>query len=504
MKRPLRLLIIEDSENDAALAIRQLEKADYVLDYHRLEDLGELEVAIMEQEWDLIISDYQLPGFTGADAMEVCLNSGKDIPFILISGTVGEETAVGLMKLGVNDYLLKDNIVKLPAVVNREITEAQNRKAKREAEHQVEAAHEAVRQSEAKFRAIYDNMFQFIGLMTPEGMLLEVNQAVLDLAGISHEDIVNQLFWKAPWWRKSEANRQQLKEAIAQAATGQFVRYEVEITDKYDQQVIIDFSIRPIRDYKGQVTLLIPEGRDITATRRANQELQEAFEMLSSQNKRLMNFSYIISHNLRSHTSSITSILNYLDDCKDEEERGEMLDHLRTVADSLDETMHNLNDVVSIQTNNNLNPENLNLYDYASRVLAIVEDGLVKSKGRIYNLIQDDVVVAHNPAYLESILLNFLSNAIRYAHPERRPEIKLSCSEAEGFICLSITDNGIGIDLKKNGEKLFGMYKTFSNTPGSKGLGLFITKNQVEALGGKIEVESELGIGTTFKIFFKK
>jgi signal transduction histidine kinase len=97
--------------------------------------------------------------------------------------------------------------------------------------------------------------------------------------------------------------------------------------------------------------------------------------------------------------------------------------------------------------------------------------------------------------------LNFISNAVRYSHPDRKPMIKISYDEQ--LKTLTIADNGIGIDLEKNGTKLFGMYKTFNNNPDSKGIGLFITKNQIDAMGGRIETESKLGVGTTFTIYFK-
>ena len=98
-------------------------------------------------------------------------------------------------------------------------------------------------------------------------------------------------------------------------------------------------------------------------------------------------------------------------------------------------------------------------------------------------------------------MYNFLSNAIRYSHPNRNPIIILSFDK--NMKSLSITDNGIGIDLKKNQEDLFGMYKTFNNNPDAKGLGLFLTKNQIDSMGGKVETKSELGIGTTFTVYFK-
>jgi hypothetical protein len=113
-------------------------------------------------------------------------------------------------------------------------------------------------------------------------------------------------------------------------------------------------------------------------------------------------------------------------------------------------------------------------------------------------------VVNYNPAYLESILLNFLSNAIKYASPDRRPQISLSIFNENGELGLLISDNGIGIDMKKNADKLFGMYKTFNNNADARGIGLFITKNQIDAMGGRVEVESVLGVGSIFKIFFKQ
>ncbi|OCC28252.1 Histidine kinase [Leptospira interrogans serovar Canicola] len=103
---------------------------------------------------------------------------------------------------------------------------------------------------------------------------------------------------------------------------------------------------------------------------------------------------------------------------------------------------------------------------------------------------------------MESILLNFLTNAVKYRHPDRVPEITLNAERQENRLILSIKDNGLGIDMKKYGDKLFGMYKTFHNNKDAKGIGLFITKNQVEAMGGKIEVESRLNNGTTFRIIF--
>ncbi|MGX7666213.1 sensor histidine kinase [Flavobacterium pedocola] len=242
---------------------------------------------------------------------------------------------------------------------------------------------------------------------------------------------------------------------------------------------------------------------DITKSKETEIELNNSFKLVSEQNKRLLNFSHIVSHNLRSHTSNIQSLINLIEMSEDKTEQQELLGLLKSVSETLDETMDNLNEVVSIQTNINPLVEELNLNRFIKRVQEILRDQILKNEATIINHVSEDVSVKFNAAYLESILLNFISNSIRYRHPDRKPVIELSYLERDNYKILEISDNGIGIDLKKNGEKLFGMYKTFTNNPESRGIGLFITKNQIEAMHGKVEVESEINKGTLFRIYFK-
>jgi len=116
--------------------------------------------------------------------------------------------------------------------------------------------------------------------------------------------------------------------------------------------------------------------------------------------------------------------------------------------------------------------------------------------------VPEELEIEYNPAYLESILLNLISNAIKYSHPDRKPEVEISANQNGEETILTISDNGIGLDLDKYGDDLFGMYKTFHSNKNSKGIGLYITKNQVESLGGRIKVDSKPGKGTSFTIYF--
>lgn len=269
-----------------------------------------------------------------------------------------------------------------------------------------------------------------------------------------------------------------------------------------------DGSIVWLRDI---VNVVVAEGKvimlrgimiDITKNKQAEKDLNHSFDLVNEQNKRLLNFSYIVSHNLRSHTSNIQSISALIESATSNEERNEMVALLKTVSNSLNETLLNLNKVVNIQTNINVIVEPLELREYINRTLDVLNDQIVLKNARILNKVGEEVLVNYNPAYLESILLNFIFNAIRYSHPERTPVIELSC-EQDGQVILKIKDNGIGMDLDKHGSELFGMYKTFTGNTDSRGVGLFISKNQIDAMGGKVTVESEFGSGTTFTIYFK-
>ena len=229
-------------------------------------------------------------------------------------------------------------------------------------------------------------------------------------------------------------------------------------------------------------------------------KLTNSLKIVTEQNHRLVNFSYIVTHNLRSHTSSIKSILGFLKETKNEVERLELLTHLQTISDSLDNTLHNLNDIVAIQTAKDLNIEPINIYNFIEKSIAVLSEQIELKKACIINKVSKDFLINYNPAYFESIILNFLSNAIKYSSNERQPIVILELEFIQNLYVLSISDNGIGIDLEKNGNKLFGLYKTFHGNKDARGIGLFISKNQIEAMGGKIEVDSKLNIGTTFKI----
>ena len=255
-------------------------------------------------------------------------------------------------------------------------------------------------------------------------------------------------------------------------------------------------------DEDGKPARVIGTHTDITEQKQQEEQLRQTLDMVSGQNNRLLNFAYIVSHNLRTHASNFKMIMDVLNDPSTEQhEKEEISSHLLNVSEQLNDTIANLNEVVSIQTNIDIQTHEINLHNCFAKAMQLLHNDIVRWKVDVDNLVPAGITLVHNPAYMESIVFNLLSNAIKYRSLIKKPKVNISYFNEDGKQGFLIADNGIGIDLQKNGDQLFGMYKTFNGNRDAKGMGLFITKNQVEALGGHIDVESELGKGTTFKVY---
>lgn len=258
------------------------------------------------------------------------------------------------------------------------------------------------------------------------------------------------------------------------------------------------------RDEKNKPLRIIGTHTDISAQKEKEKELIKTLEIISEQNSRLLNFAHIVSHNLRSHAGNVEMLLDIIEEENDPSSIDESYRHLRSTSNALSQTIEHLKELVEIQTEIIHKRENLNLNLFLAKTFDILGEEINKNNVIIKNKISERETINFNPAYLESILLNFTSNAIKYSHPDRTPVIHYSFKSNDSQKFLKIKDNGLGINLEKHGKKLFGMYKTFHKNKDSRGIGLFITKNQIEAMGGNVTVKSKEGKGTTFKISFNE
>ncbi|PIF59121.1 PAS domain-containing protein [Flavobacterium sp. 2] len=282
-----------------------------------------------------------------------------------------------------------------------------------------------------------------------------------------------------------------------------YENYHRVMTSSGNYKWILDRGKVINRDENGKPLRVIGTHTDISLQKEKELELLKTMKLYSDQNSRLLNFSHIVSHNLNTQAGNIKSILDFIDADGDKETVTEMLEHLRTVSNDLNETISNLSQIVKTQSNINITVGPLKLFEYIEKTISTIKGHSKQKKVTIINNVPEYLIINFNPAYLESVLLNFTTNAIKYAHPDRDPVIIFDFGlETDGHKSLKITDNGLGIDLKVYGDLLFGMYKTFHKHEEARGIGLYITRNQIEAMKGAVSVESEVGVGTSFKITF--
>lgn len=256
------------------------------------------------------------------------------------------------------------------------------------------------------------------------------------------------------------------------------------------------------RNDRGRVEEILCIGYDITELNKLLEDTRNLLRLNADQNNRLQNFTYIISHNLRSHSANMQGLIKLMEENEDEDEKGILFEMLKLSTERLEDTIKNLNEIITIKKGINTPKEGRNIREEIYKTLDILLDVINVSKAKIVVDIPDDLIVQVIPAYLDSIILNILGNAIKYRSPERNCEIVIMHQKIKNYVVISFKDNGMGMDMKLVKDKIFGMYKTFHKNADARGIGLFLTKNQLEAMNSKIEVESKLNVGSTFKVYF--
>ncbi|WP_299895374.1 PAS domain-containing sensor histidine kinase [uncultured Aquimarina sp.] len=328
---------------------------------------------------------------------------------------------------------------------------------------------------------------------------LAASQKWFQIYDIEGEDIIGKSYYTI--FSKVSKIR---KMNIAKCLKGTVIKnYEEKIHRKKGDFVWLSWELRPWYSDENEIGGIIIHVSDITRIKK-EEELKSLLRVAEDQNRRLKNFAHIVSHNLKSHSGNFEMLLDLFLQENPEIRDNEIIRLFKTASLNLSDTIAHLNEVVLINTSLDKSLVPIDLKEAIDEVIRGVSAIAIESEVAINNQINDNIRVMAVPAYLDSILLNFITNGIKYRSLERESYLTLSAVKEDKYMVLSIEDNGLGIDLRKHRSKLFGMYKTFhTEIKNARGIGLFITKNQVEAIGGKIEVSSEVDRGTTFKIYMR-
>ena len=399
------------------------------------------------------------------------------------------------------------------------------------------------RQQEYKLVTMLDNSSDFIGLASPEGQGIYINPAGLEMVGLkasesvldlkiadlfSEEDLIfvqktilPAVLEKGKWAGETRLRHFQTGQAIPVLYNSFAVRDPV--TDELLGLATITIDIRErkqreaeLQHYREQLALTNQELATINEEMAAaNEELRASNEELSDTNGRLArvnadldNFVYTASHDLKAPISNIQGLLDLLEKSLSPESQASP--HTRKVLSMMEKsterfmrTILDLSDIARLQRQGSEPEELMDLLTVIEEVRLDIASLIEQADAQLDVEVEGCGPIRFSPKNLRSIAYNLVSNAVKYHDPERQPLVRIRCEETEDYQVLTVADNGLGMDLSKDNQ-LFGLFRRLHTHVEGTGIGLYIVKKIIENAGGMIEVESEVGVGTTFRVFFRR
>jgi two-component system, sensor histidine kinase and response regulator len=483
-----KILIVDDSADDAELMVRALRRAGHEIEFERVDTAEAMLAALARQSWDIIVADYSMPHFSGVAALELLKRQDLDLPFILVSGTVGEDIAVAAMKAGAQDYIVKHSLARLPLAVERELREAQIRRERRNVE--------------ARYRNLFESVPVGVFSIRPDGEIIEANPAFVQMMGFDRVEDLKRVNLRTLWTSSAEfARRNELlaREGIIQNFESQRRRPDGTV-------IWCSESLRAVSNASGEVTCFEGVAVNITERKRAQQELMKARDAALETARLKSEFLANMSHEIRTPLNGIIGVCELLrvtDMSADQTEFAELIAHsadnlLAIVNDILDFSKLSAGKMAFEQIDFELVPV------VESVVNLLGERAAQKNLELVLDLDADlPAFVIGDPNRLGQVLTNLIGNALKFTdHGEVVVAMKLvRTNSREAAIQFKIADTGIGISAESQRALFQPFFQADGSTTrkyGGTGLGLAISRHLVEGMGGKLEVESELGKGSCF------
>jgi len=506
----LRVLIVDDDQDilGSVRDILELEDSDFIIETASSCDHA-LSLA-KEFKPDIALLDIRVGADNGIDLVRPLKDAFPDIICIMMTAYRDNKYTVNALRAGADDYMFKPlEPVKLFRTI-RQFQLSQNLLRERVVTNQ-------------RFRAIFNQSFQSLFILDQAGDIVDINSTAIEWTGINKNSIIGSQFIDAPWWHDSVSNKSVLKNAVNNAIKGETVQVEIKLQDKNNNNLIFGFSLKPILDDSGKTIMIVPEGRDITEQKRIENNIlhlnssleqrvkERTAELETSRDEALKanlakdTFLSHMSHELRTPLNAIIGFSQILRINKEEPLsalQSENVAHISTAGGHLLTLINQILDLAHMGSGKY--HVKLSMLD----VIPIIEDAIhmvhpLAEKKLIHidnNLSPSKPIMIYTEEHpLSQVLINLISNAIKYSPPET--SIVLSSQVSEHFLRLAITDQGPGIS-NEDQQRIFQPFERVDSAAfiEGSGIGLTVSKNIIEILHGKIGVESVLGEGSTFWI----
>lgn len=502
----LRVLIVEDSADDAELILREIQKAGYTVVSERVETKESMAAALQHNHWDIVLSDYSMPQFSAMAALSTLKESGLDIPFLVVSGTIGEETAVAALKAGAHDFLVKDKLARLIPAIERELREAEIRRSHRAAE--------------TRYQLLVESLpgIVYIHPLDWSAGPIYASPQIKDILGYSSEEwLSDPAFWQN---RLHPEDREAALAGIQQSGqTGAPLEIEYRMLARDGSVVCFRDQAILVRDDKGQPVYWMGLMIDITHRKRAEQEilrlnaeLEQRVEARTHELERALRakdeFLASMSHELRTPLNAILGLSESLAEhtagpLNEKQER-----YVKTINESGSHLLSLINDILDLARIEAgqivLNIDEVDLHQVCQASLRMINE-LANRKNQEVSLRLDEDIGSlwADERRLKQILVNLLSNAVKFTPSGGKIGLEVRGDRQEKLVHFTVWDTGIGIakeDLQRLFQPFVQVDSSLAREAAGTGLGLALVAQMARLHGGGVSVESEPGEGSRFTV----
>jgi hypothetical protein len=496
MNNPVLILYLEDDPRNAELVRDKLQQARLACELRVASDRAEYEAALAQTRFDLILSDYRLPNYDGMAALALARAQQPDVPFILISGTLGEEAAVDCVLRGATDYLLKQRLDRLVLAVLRALAEAEEHRKRREAE-------ESMRASEAQYRRLFEAAQDGILILDAEtGMVVDVNPFLIELLARPREAFLGKKVWELGFFKDIVANQ----ENFAELQQKEYIRYEDKPLETSDgRRVEVEFvsNVYLVNHHK----VIQCNLRDITERKALEEQLRESQKMAA-----VGQLAGGVAHEFNNLLAVIRGNAELLlmgeAQCTAEAKEG-----LKQVVEASERAANLTRQLLTFSRKQVMQPQPLVLSEVIANLTKVLDPVISENIDLQCHYAALLPYVQADPGMMEQVILNLVVNArdampqggqlrvateqvtLDEAHARVNPEAR-----AGDFVCLSVSDTGTGMAPEVL-PRIFEPFFTTKEIGKGTGLGLATVHGIVQQHQGWIEVSSQVGEGTTFKVF---
>ena len=511
MLTPLRVLLVEDLEDDALLLVRALRKNGYEPQTDRVQSAEEMTLALLNRPWDIILCDYHLPGFSGIDAIALMKKLNLDIPLIVVSGAIGEETALDCIHRGASDYIMKGNLARLGLAIRRELENKDMRVRRKRDESLREAALEALRMSEEKFKTIANYTVDWESWFGPDGRYLWVNPAVERITGYSAEEVMAMPDFISVMF--AEEDHKMFSRRFREALSGtRGENFEMPFIHKNGSRLWLSVSWQPVYDAGGNFLGIRTSGREITAVKQAEEERRNLEKQLfvAQKMEAIGALAGGIAHDFN---NILSGIMGYAELALRQPGETARQRSIQQILNAADRARNLVQQILAFSRPQGQDKKPTDLQMVVKEALKLLRAAMPRTIEMRINLPDKPVTIHADYTQMHQIMMNICTNAahamgekggildVRLITMDLSPEEASHLNLKPGnYIRLSISDTGPGID-PAIVNRIFDPFFTTKKTAEGTGLGLSVVYGIVKHHDGLVSVQSQLGAGATFHIY---